>query len=99
MLSRPFTVCATTAKEFLVPNRGLKKFTRLGVPHTRSDPQKVTRVEASNELLQILNDLEVILLIELQQATSYGFIIFMSRRLCLRSRQVMSFQEREQNWV
>jgi hypothetical protein len=28
------------------------------VPHTLSEPQKVKRVEASTELLQILNDLE-----------------------------------------
>jgi hypothetical protein len=37
----------------------------------------------------------LILLMELQQATSHNFIISMSRRLCLRGRQVMSFQERE----
>jgi hypothetical protein len=36
----------------------LEKSTRRWVPHTLSDRQKETRVETSNELLQILNDLE-----------------------------------------
>jgi hypothetical protein len=36
----------------------LKKFTRRWVPHALSDPQKATTVEASNELLHMLNDLE-----------------------------------------
>jgi hypothetical protein len=58
ILSRHFSVCATTAKEILVRDLGLTKFTRQQLPHTLSDPQKVTKVEASNELLQILNDLE-----------------------------------------
>jgi hypothetical protein len=38
---------------------------------------------------------KLILLMELQQATIHGFIISISRRLCLRNRQAMSFQERE----
>jgi hypothetical protein len=37
---------------------GLTKCTRRWAHHTLSDHQKVTRVEASNELLQILNDFE-----------------------------------------
>jgi acyl-CoA hydrolase len=58
MLSRHCGVCATTAKETLVRGLGLKKSTRRRVSHTLSDPQKLTRVEASDELLQILKDLE-----------------------------------------
>jgi hypothetical protein len=41
----------------------------------------------------------LILLTELQQATSRSFIIPMSCRLCLQSRQVMSFQERKKKLV
>jgi hypothetical protein len=58
MLSRHFGVCATTVKDILARDLGLKKFTRRLAPHTLSGPQKVKRVEASAELLQILNDLE-----------------------------------------
>jgi hypothetical protein len=58
MLSGCSSVRATTAKEFLVPDLDLKKFTRRWVLHTLSDPHKLTRAEALNELLQILNDLE-----------------------------------------
>jgi hypothetical protein len=58
MLSRHFSVCATNAKEILVRDLSSKKFTRRWVPYTLSDLQKAMRVEASNELLQILNDLE-----------------------------------------
>jgi hypothetical protein len=45
-------------KEVLVRDLGLPKFTRRWMLHILSDPQKVMRVEALNELLQILNDLE-----------------------------------------
>jgi hypothetical protein len=58
MLSGHFSVCATTAKEILIRDLGLKKFTRRWVSHTPPDPQKGMTLEASNELLQILNDLE-----------------------------------------
>jgi hypothetical protein len=58
MLSRHFSVYAASAKKILVRDLGLKKFTRQWVPHTLSGHQKVTRGQASNELLQILNDLE-----------------------------------------
>jgi hypothetical protein len=58
MLSRHFTVCALTVKEVFARNLGLQKFTLRYVPHLISDPQKVTRVEASTELIQILNDFE-----------------------------------------
>jgi hypothetical protein len=34
MLSRHFSVCATTAKEILVHDLGLTKFTRRWIPHT-----------------------------------------------------------------
>jgi hypothetical protein len=40
------------------PRSRFEQFTRRWVPHTLSDPQKMTRVEASDELLQILSDLE-----------------------------------------
>jgi hypothetical protein len=40
----------------------------------------------------------LILLMESQQAMTYHFIISKSRRLCLQSRQVTSFQERDKNW-
>jgi hypothetical protein len=58
VLSRHFGVCATTVKDLLARNLGLKLFIRRWVPHTPSVPQQVKRVEASIELLQILNDLE-----------------------------------------
>jgi hypothetical protein len=58
MFSRHFNVCVITAKEILLRDLGLTKFTRPGVPYTLSNPQKVMRVEASNEMLQILKDLE-----------------------------------------
>jgi hypothetical protein len=45
-------------KDILARNLGLKKFTRRWVSHTLSGPPKGKRVEASTELLQILNDLE-----------------------------------------
>jgi hypothetical protein len=51
LLSRHFNVCATTAKDAHVRDLGLKKFTRRWVTRRPSDTQKVTRVEASNELL------------------------------------------------
>jgi hypothetical protein len=60
MLSWHFSVCATTAKEIFAGDLGLKKLTQRWVPHTLSDPQKVMRVHASSELLQILNDLEAV---------------------------------------
>jgi hypothetical protein len=59
MLSGHFSVCVTTVKEILPRNLGLKNFTRRRMPHALSGPQKVRRVDASTELLQILNDLEV----------------------------------------
>jgi hypothetical protein len=55
MLSQHFNICATTAKEILVRDRCLTQFTRRWVSHMLSDLQKAIRVEASNELLQILN--------------------------------------------
>jgi hypothetical protein len=58
MLSRHFNVCTATAKEIFVRCLCWKKFTRRWIPHPLPDRQKVTRVEASNELPQILNDLE-----------------------------------------
>jgi hypothetical protein len=70
-----------------------EKVNRRRVPHTLSDLQEVTRVEASNELLRILNDLEADSLMELQHATNHGFTISMNHRLYVRSCQVMSFQE------
>jgi hypothetical protein len=90
MLSRHFGVYATTLKKIFVHDLDLKKFTLRWEPQTLSDPQKVTRDEASNALLQTLSDLELILLMELQQVTSHGFITSMSRRPCLRNRQVTS---------
>jgi hypothetical protein len=45
-------------KDILARDLDLEKFTRRWVPHTLFGPQKVRRVEASTELLQILNDLE-----------------------------------------
>jgi hypothetical protein len=59
MVSRHFSVSATTVKEILAGDRGLRKVTQRWVPHTLSGPQKVKRVEASTELLHILNVLEV----------------------------------------
>jgi hypothetical protein len=59
----------------------------------------MTRVKASNELLQILNGFDADSFDGFQQAMSHGFIISLSRRSCLRSRQVISFQEREQKLV
>jgi hypothetical protein len=97
--SRQFSVCVTTAKEILVRGLCLKNFTRRWAPDTLSDPQNVTRVEASNELLQILNDSEVDFFDGVTTATSHGFIISMSHQPCLRGRQVMSFQEREKTLV
>jgi hypothetical protein len=44
-------------KDIIARDLGLKKMTRRWVPHALSGPQKVKRVEASTELLQILNDL------------------------------------------
>jgi hypothetical protein len=58
MLSRDFGVCATTVKDILARDLGLKKLIRRWVPHTLSGPQQVKGIEASTELLQILNDLE-----------------------------------------
>jgi hypothetical protein len=58
MLSPQFSVIAATVKEILVRDLSLQKFTRRWLPHGLSDPQKMTRIEASNEPLQILNDLE-----------------------------------------
>jgi hypothetical protein len=60
ILSRHFSVCAcaTTVKEILIRDLGLKKITRRWVPHALSDRQKVKRVEASTDLVQILNGLE-----------------------------------------
>jgi hypothetical protein len=99
ILLRHFNLSATIAKEILVRDLGLKKLTRRWVLHTLSDPQKVTRVNASNEMLQIANDLEIDSFYGFQQATSHDFIISMSRRLCLRGHQAMSFQEREKKLV
>jgi transposase len=59
MLSRHFNVSATTVKEILARDLGMRKFTRRWVPHTLSDLQKVKRVETSTELFHILNELEV----------------------------------------
>jgi hypothetical protein len=58
VLSRHFSVCATTVKEILARDLDLKKITRRWVSHTLSDRQKVKRVEVSTELVQILNDLK-----------------------------------------
>jgi hypothetical protein len=46
-------------KEALAGDLGLQKFTRRRASHTLSDPQKIQRVEVSNELTQIVNDLKV----------------------------------------
>jgi hypothetical protein len=59
MLSQHFNVSATMVKEILARDLGLRKFTRRWVPHAFSDPHKVKRVEASSELLHILNTLKV----------------------------------------
>jgi histone-lysine N-methyltransferase SETMAR len=45
-------------KDILTGDLGLRKITRRWVPHTLSGSQKMKRVEASTELVQILNDLE-----------------------------------------
>jgi hypothetical protein len=59
MVSLHFSVSVITVKEILARDLGSRKFTRRSVPHTLSDPQKVKRVEASTELLHILNPLEI----------------------------------------
>jgi hypothetical protein len=59
MLSRHFNVSATTAKEILARDLGLREFARRWVPQTLSDPQKVKGVEASTKRFRILNELEV----------------------------------------
>jgi hypothetical protein len=46
-------------KGILARDLGFKKFTRRKILHALSRPQQVRRVEASTELFQILNDLEV----------------------------------------
>jgi hypothetical protein len=57
MLSRHFSVGATTMKEIIVRDLGLEHAFDDG--HLIHCPTlKVTRIEASNELLQILDDLE-----------------------------------------
>jgi hypothetical protein len=45
-------------KEILTRDLGLTKITRRWMTHTLFDRQKVKRVEASTELVQIFNDLE-----------------------------------------
>jgi hypothetical protein len=99
MLSRHFDVCVTTVKDILACDLGLKEFTRRWMPHTLSGPQKVKRIEASTELLQILNDLETDYFDGIAQMTSHSFNICTNRRLCSRSRQVMSRQERDKKLV
>jgi hypothetical protein len=59
MLSRHSNVSATTVKEILACDLRLRKLTRRWVPPPTSDPQNVKRVEASTELLHILNELQV----------------------------------------
>jgi hypothetical protein len=56
MLSGHFSFCATTVKEILARDLGLKQFARRRVPQTLSGTQTVARVKTSTELLQILND-------------------------------------------
>jgi hypothetical protein len=99
MLSRHFSVCAITAKEIFVRDLGLKKFTQRWVPHTLSDPQQVTRVETSNELLQILNDLEADSFDGITTGNESWFHYLYESSVCLRSRQVMPFQECEKKLV
>jgi hypothetical protein len=54
MMSRQFSAHATTIKEILSRDLGLKKFARRRVPHQLNPSQKVQRVEAAKLLLQIL---------------------------------------------
>jgi hypothetical protein len=58
ILSGYFGVCATTVKDILARDLRLKQLTRRWAPRTLSAPQKVKRVEASTELLRLLNDLD-----------------------------------------
>jgi hypothetical protein len=95
MLSYHFNVCATTVKEILDRDLGVKKFTRRWVPHTLSNPQKLNRSRHQLSCCRSSMTCRLILLMELQQATSSGFSISMNHQLCLRSRQAMSFQEPE----
>jgi hypothetical protein len=97
--SRHFSVWAATAKEILVRNLGLKKFTRRRVPHILSDSQKVTRVEASNELMEILNDLEADSFDGITTSDESRFHYLHESSGCLQSRQVMPFREREKKLV
>jgi hypothetical protein len=58
ILSGHFNVCATTVKKAFARGLGLQRFARQWGPYTRSDTQKIKRVEPSAELTQIFNDLE-----------------------------------------
>jgi hypothetical protein len=99
MISRHFSVCTTTAKEILVRDLGLKKFTRRWVPHTLSDPQKVMKTEESNKLLQILNDLEPDSFDGITTGDESRFHYLYESSAMFTKGQVMSFQEREKKLV
>jgi hypothetical protein len=99
MFSRHFAVCGTTVKDIPARDLGLKKSTRRWVPHILSGSQQVKRVEASIELLQILNLLEADCFDGIATGESRGFNMCTNRRLCLRRRQVMSPQERDKKSV
>jgi hypothetical protein len=99
MLSRHFSVCATTVKDILARDLGLKKLTPRSVPHTLSGPQKAKRIEASTELLQILNDLEAGSFDGIATGDESWFQYLYESSDVLRSRQVMSPQERDKKSV
>jgi hypothetical protein len=99
ILSRHFNVCPATVRKVLARDLGLQKFTRQWVPHTLSEPQKIKRVEASIDLIQILNGLEADSFDGITTGRDPRFDMHMSPRLCLRSRQATSSQEREKELV
>jgi hypothetical protein len=49
---------ASTVKKILQRELGMRKSSRLWVPHSLSDAQKVARVEAAKEMLSILQKSE-----------------------------------------
>jgi hypothetical protein len=58
MIAKHFLIKPYTVKEILQTELGMRKFSRRWVPHSLTYAQKVARVEASIEILRILQNSE-----------------------------------------
>jgi hypothetical protein len=59
MITKHFLVNPHTVKEILQRELGMRKFSRRWVPHSLTSAQKVARVDASIEMLRILQESKV----------------------------------------